>query len=140
MAKKIRVLHFLVCPRITVTRAVPNNPYTLHDVNYPYEVAADREFPIVEAELWAYLRVFGGRGRQEFVVEVSWLDSINGEELTAVYSMPPVNFLEPNEVVCRSWKLAFVAFPGLGRYSFRLHVGPNHKLLGEDTLEVRRAP
>lgn len=141
MAKpKIHVLHFLVCPRISVTRASPDNPYTLHDVNYPYEVSADREFPIVEPELWAYLRVFGGQGTREFAIEVWWLDHPNGPEMTAIYTMPPVRFQDSNEVVCRAWKLAFVAFRGFGRYTFRLHLGPNHRLLSEDTIEVRKAP
>jgi hypothetical protein len=136
---KLHVLHFLVCPRITVNRAGPENPYTLHDVNYPFELSADREFPVTEPELWGYLRVFNGRGRREFAIEVMWLDGPRGPEVTAVYTMPPVTFLGPDEVVCRAWKLAFVSFPGLGRYSFRLGVGRRNRLLAEDVIEVRKS-
>lgn len=64
------MLHFLVCPRITVTRAGPENPYTLHGANYPFDLPVDREFPTVEPELWGYLRAFNGRGQREFAVEV----------------------------------------------------------------------
>jgi hypothetical protein len=140
MAKaKLNVLHFLACPRITVTRGGPENPYTLHDVNYPFDIPSDREFPVVEPELWVYLRVFRGRGRRELVVEVAWLDGPSGDEVVAVYVLPPIHFRGPDEVACRGWKLAFVPFPGPGRYAFRLYSGRGRRVLAEDVIEVRRA-
>ena len=138
--RKIQVLHFLVCPRITVTTAGPENPYTLHDVNYRFDFAPDREFPLVEPELWIYARFFNGRGRANFVVRVFWLDGPNGEEETAMYALPPLLFPGPEAVVNRAWKLAYVRFPGLGRYSFGLAWGMRTRILVGDTIDLRQMP
>ena len=132
------IQHFLICPRITVTHATPDNPYTLHDVNYRLAFEADREFPIVEPELWAYLRAFNGSGVKQLAVRVEWLDGPNGPTETAVYALPPVEFLSRSQVICRSWKLAYVRFPGEGRYLFSLCIGRKYRLLASEMLEVWR--
>jgi hypothetical protein len=137
---RIQVLHFLVCPRITVTAAGPENPYTLHDVNYRLDVAPDREFPLVEPELWIYARLFNGRGRADFAVRMSWVDGPNGEEETAMYALPPLHFSAPAVVINRAWKLAYVRFPGPGRFAFGLSWGLRTRILARDTIELRQKP
>ena len=131
--------HFLICPRITVTHAAPDNPYTLHDVNYRLDFGADREFPIVEPELWAYLRAFNGSGVRQYSIRMEWLDGPNGAEEIGVYALPPVEFVDPSQVICRAWKLAYVRFPGEGRYLFSLCIGRKYRLLASEMLEVWRS-
>jgi hypothetical protein len=132
------VQHFLICPRITVSVASPDNPYTLHDVNYRLDFEADREFPIVEPELWVYLRAVRGEGVKQLAVRVEWLDGPNGVEEVGVYALPPVEFPDPNHVICRAWKLSYVRFPGTGRYLFSLCIGRKYRLLASELLEVWR--
>src|SRR5262245_32635752 len=142
MAKaKFRVQHFIACPRVTVSRAEHGNPYTLHDVRYTVDVPAEREFPVVEPELWLFVRFFfTGSGRQDFVIRLFWLDAPDRAEETGFYTLPAVPFGGADLVVSRAWKLGFVRFPGLGRYVFRLSARPQSRVLAQEYVEVRRRP
>lgn len=142
MAKpKFHVQHFVVCPRVTVGHAEPGNPYTLHDVKYTFDFAADREFPVIEPELWLFVRiVFASAGEQDFVVRLFWLDGLEGEEETGFYTLPPLSSTGNDLVISRAWKLSFVRFPSPGRYAFRLSVHPRSRVLAQEYIEVRTQP
>ena|SRR5581483_819353 len=138
MAKaRFHVQQFVVCRRAEVHRAAPNNPYTLRDVAYVFEVPADTEFPAVEPELWAFVRFVNGRGRRGFGIEVVWLDGPGGEQVTGFYMLAPVVFGVAPVVLERAWKLNNVRFEGSGRYEFRLRAGAG-RLFARDFIEVRR--
>ncbi|VTT96400.1 unnamed protein product [Gemmataceae bacterium] len=140
MAKpQFHVQHFVVCPRVSVGHAEPGNPYTLHDVKYAFDYPADREFPVVEPELWVFVRLVNGTGHHQFGLDVRWLDSPGGSESTANYALPPVRFRDRREVVSRAWKLSFVRFPGPGRYQFSL-TGRGTLPLARDFILVRSIP
>jgi hypothetical protein len=135
---KVRPKHFVVCPRVSVDRAVPNNPYTLHDVKYTYDYPQEREFPVIEPELWLFVRFyFAGRGTLDFAAQAVWLDAPMRPRETGFYVLPPVRFAPPDLVVSRAWKLRSAEFPGEGRYVFRLRVGLRTRVLAEDTIYVR---
>lgn len=140
MAKSTtRVQHMVLCPRISVTRAEPNNPYTLHDVRYTFRVEPDCEFPYVEPELWLFVRfMFGGRGKKDFIVRVVWLDAPGGEVDCGLFTLPPVAYRAGALVVSRAWRLNFVSFPGEGRYAFRLLNKIAGPVLAHEYIEVRR--
>jgi hypothetical protein len=141
MAKpKFHVQHFVVCPRVSVGHAEPGNPYTLHDVKYTFDYPADREFPLVETELWVFIRIYFTRPtRQDFVVKRYWLDAPNGEDECGVYTLP--TFTTGNDLVMsRASKLNFVRFPGPGRYSLRLSTQSSSPILAQDVIYVRRLP
>lgn len=140
MAKStIRVQHMVLCPRISVTRAEPGNPYTLHDVRYTYPVEPDCEFPFVELELWLFVRfVFEGRGKKDFIVRFAWLDAPGRESDCGLFTLPPVSFGGDDLVVSRAWRLNFVSFPGEGRYVLRLSNKIKSPVLAQEFIEVRR--
>ena len=140
MAKSTtRVQHIVLCQRISVVRAEPGNPYTLHDVRYTFRVEPDCEFPYVEPELWLFVRfVFEGCGKKDFIVRLIWLDAPGGEVDCGLFTLPPVTFGDDDLVVSRAWKLNFVSFPGEGRYALRLSNKINSPVLGQEYIEVRR--
>jgi hypothetical protein len=140
MAKtSYRVQHMIVCGRVSVGRAEPGNPYTLHDVRYTTRVEADREFPVVEPEMWVFVRfVFVGKGKRDFIVQQVWLDAPGGESECGHFTMPPVLFGDGIQVVSRAWKMNYVNFPGEGRYAFRLAHKIDRPALAQDIIEVWR--
>jgi hypothetical protein len=129
----------VVCPRITVTRAEPGNPYTLHDVRYTFRVEPDCEFPYVEPELWLFVRfMFEGRGKKDFIVRVVWLDAPGEEVDCGLFTLPLVAYRRGASVVSRAWRLNYVSFPGEGRYTFRLFNKITGPVLAQEYIEVRR--
>jgi hypothetical protein len=138
MAKlKFHVQHFIACPDIVVVRAAPDNPYTLRDVSYNYDVPADQEWPIRFDEFWLYVRFFNGRGTRHFAVDVAWLDSPSG--LEEICSFEPLTVPFPGDPVhSRALRVGAVRYPGPGRYRFRLRRHGRKQVLAEEYINLRR--
>jgi len=138
MAKlKFRVRHFIACPDIVVVRAAPDNPYTLRDVNYNFDIPADQEWPIRFDEFWLYVRFYNGRGKRYFAVDVAWLDSPLGIE--EICSFDPMTVPFPVDPVhSRALRVSAVRYPGPGRYRFRLRRSGKKRVLAEEYINLRR--
>jgi hypothetical protein len=137
MAKlKCRVQHFIACPDIVVVQAAPDNPYTLRDVSYHFDVPAEQEWPIRFEEFWLYVRFFNGRGTRYFAVDVAWLDSPSGRQ--EICSFDPLTVLFPADPVhSRALRVDAVRYPGPGRYRFRLRSSGRKAVLAEEYINLR---
>lgn len=132
-----RIQHFVACPDIVVVRVAPDNPYTLRDVSYNFDVSGEQEWPIRFDELWLYVRFFNGRGTRYFAVDVAWLDSPSGER--ELCSFDPLTVPFPADPVhSRALRVSAVRYPGPGRYRFRLRRSGRKKVLAEEYINLRR--
>jgi hypothetical protein len=138
MAKrKFRVQHFVACPSIVVARVAPDNPYTLREVSYHFDVPGEHEWPVRLYELWLYVRFFNGRGTRYFAVDVAWLDAPTGVQ--EVCSFDPLTVPFPTEPVhSRALRVSAVRYPGPGRYRFRLRRSGTRRVLAEEYIHLRR--
>lgn len=135
---KFHVQHFLACPDVVATRAVPDSPYTLRDVSYHFDVPASQEWPVRLDELWLYVRFFNGRGTGYFAVDVAWVDSPDGVE--EVCSFDPIAVVFPTDPVHnRAWRVSTVWYPGPGRYRFRLRRSGRRGVLAAEHINIRSA-
>jgi hypothetical protein len=142
MAKRrLTVQHFIACPDIRVVRAAPDNPYTLRDVSYYYDVPGDQEWPVRLDDLWLYVRFFGGRRTRAFGVDVRWLDAPNRPQLICEYD-PLVVYFRPGETVhSRAWRFGTIRYPGPGRYHFRLRRSDDDtRTLANEYISIRSVP
>lgn len=139
MAKaKFRVQHFVACPDVVVVRVAPDNPYTLRDVSYHFDVPADQEWPIRFEEFWLYVRFFNGRGSRYFAVDVAWLDSPSGVHELCTFDLLAVPF-PADPVHSRALRIEAVRYPGPGRYRFRLRRSGRNEVLAEEYIHLRSA-
>jgi hypothetical protein len=139
MAKlRVHIQHFIACPDIVVVRAAPDNPYTLRDVSYHYDIPPDREWPIRLEELWLYVRFYNGRGARDFAVDVAWLDSPSGIQEVCCFDPVTVRF-PADPVHSRAWRVSAVRYPGPGRYRFQLRRSGSTQVLAEEYINLRRA-
>lgn len=141
MAKRrLTVQHFIACPDIKVVRAAPDNPYTLGDVNYHFDIPGDQEWPIRFDDMWLYVRFFGGKGKQAFGVDVFWLDAPNRPVLICEFDPLVVAFRPGEPVHSRVWRIATVRYPGAGRYQFRLRDSDGTRAMAKEYINLRRSP
>jgi hypothetical protein len=139
MAKaRFHVQHFIACPTVLVVRAAPDNPYTLRDVSYYFDVPADQEWPVLLDDLWLYVRFFNGSGVRDFAVDVSWLDGLTGPVEICTFDPIIVRFPPADHVHSRAWRVAAVRYPGPGRYRFGLRRSGRQRMLAEEFIAVRR--
>ena len=139
MDEDFAVKHFLVCRRLSLPRAVPYAPYTLHDVLYHVDVPEYREWPVRLGEVWVFARFYNGTGTRRFTVSVSWYDA-GGEDADVAFFDVAVAFPPGSAVLDRGWNLSAVQFPGPGRYVFRLTDDATGALLADDYITLRRTP
>ena len=138
MAKpKFHVRHFVACPDVVVIRAAPDNPYTLRDVSFNFDIPSEQEWPIRLDELWLYVRFSNGRGTRYFAFDVTWLDSLAGRQ--EICSFDPLTVPFPAEPVhSRALRVSAVRYPGSGRYRFRLRRSGMKRVLAEEYINLRR--
>ena len=128
---------FVACPDVVVARVAPDNPYTLRDVSYNFDVPPEQEWPIRLRELWLYVRFLNGRGTWCFAVDVAWLDSPSGRQ--EICSFDPLAVPFPADPVhSRALPVSAVRYPGPGRYRFRLRRSGTTRVLAEECINLRR--
>jgi hypothetical protein len=137
-ATKFGVQHFIACPTILVVRAAPDNPYTLRDVSYHFDIPADQEWPVRLDDLWLYVRFFNGRGVRNYAIDVTWLDAPNQQRTVCTFDPIAVRFPRADSVHSRAWRVAAVRYPGPGRYRFRLRRSGRRRVLAEEFIDIRR--
>lgn len=134
---KFHVQHFVACPAAVVVQAAPDNPYTLEDVRYHFDVPNDQEWPVRLDDLWLYVRFFNGRGTKFFAIDVTWLDPPVGE--VDVCTFDPVAIAFPAEPVhSRVVRVGAVRYPGPGRYRFRIRRSGWRRALADEYINLRR--
>ena len=135
--RTFRVQHLVACPDVVVTHVAPDNPYTLRDVSYNFDIPPEREWPIRLDGLWLYVRFFNGRGTRYFAVDVAWLDSPSG--LQEICSFDPLTVPFPADPVhSRVLWVGAVRYPGPGRYRFRLRRSGRKRVLAEEFINLQR--
>lgn len=139
MAKpRFAVQHFVACPGVEVQSVAIENPHTLRDVNYTFEVPAEREWPVRLDDFWVYARFFNGIGRREFSVQVHWLDArlkpVEVCEFLGINVVFPVGY----SVISRAWRFDSIRFPGPGRYLLRLRDGVSRRVLAREFIQLRK--
>ena len=77
---RLLVHHFIACERVAVSRAGPDNPYTLHGVSYGMAPVAVAPGQYRFDELWLFARYYAPPGRYRVEVDVVWLDGPGGLE------------------------------------------------------------
>jgi hypothetical protein len=139
---RLLVHHFVACERVAVSRAGPDNPYTLHGVSSGMAPVAVAPGQYRFDELWLFARYYASPGRYRVEVDVEWLDGPSGPVgvLALPILLPPVVVAAPEPVVSRAYRLANIPVPGVGRYAFRLSGGKRNRLLAEEFVLVRDLP
>jgi hypothetical protein len=135
---KLSVKHFIACRRIVTERAALDNPYTLVDVSYGYEVPADREWPVRFDELWLFVRFYNGSSTHRFTVSVWWHDGPGDEVRDVAHFDVTVRFPVGVRVLSRGWNVSAVWYPGPGRYQFRLTDDRTGRMVADEWITVRR--
>jgi hypothetical protein len=126
------VQYLVYCTSIDyLDRNRPHRNSILSGVDFSFQAAPNTEFPFEPEEFWLFARFYslrdGAGSTPSLTVTCVWLDSPGGQEVEVWHRvLGPVRFLQPFEVLDRSWTFRNFAddvrypFLGVGRYEFRL--------------------
>jgi len=147
---KFSVQHFIACSN-AVWEGLPgsNTPRTLEGVIHRFTVAPGAEPSFEFDEIWLYARFFHSNqveGIRKFSVKIVWLDAPGGSRDVFSRPLSTVRFSNAEPIVNIAWSLRSIAFPGLGRYEFRLRTssrnwsGPVNRIEAHEFIRIERLP
>lgn len=133
----VSVKYLVACVRATKPFDRPEDPYTLHELTYTFDIPTDHEWPVRLKGLSLYARFYGGVGSRAFTIGVYWVDAPADVESEVGFFDWTISFPDGQVVFDRVWNVSTTRYPGPGRYRFVLTDDRTGAELATEYIEMR---